>query len=301
MSTNAVVDQLRTEHARAGSRCVERFCRRGEPGQFGCWGKTLPGALNGMPTITDETRTTFRQQGFTVIPDLLSGKQIATGRRAVAAMLERQPYADDHVGPYFLWPSFPPTGHPLLDFYRETGVEKLAGQLLRADLAVQDPDFAQVATTIPPWPHRPGRPHVDGLTPGEPDGRPGTFSLLAGVWLTDHGRLNRGNLWVWPGTHLRFGKYLAERGADALAQIEEMNPGPYPKIELGEPTQVVGRAGSVLFAHYLLAHNIGNHDGAPEEGRRETVYYRLHASGHRDRWREAVTDPLVEFRSQGAV
>jgi hypothetical protein len=29
------------------------------------------------------------------------------------------------------------------------------------------------------------------------------------------------------------------------------------------------------------------------EGRRETVYYRLHASGHRERWREAVTSPLA--------
>ncbi|WP_392873078.1 hypothetical protein [Streptomyces sp. LN499] len=79
-----------------------------------------------MVTITDETRTTFRQQGFVVIPDVLSGERIAAGRRVVAAMLEREPYADDHVGPYFLWPRFSPTGHPLLDFYRETGIGELA-------------------------------------------------------------------------------------------------------------------------------------------------------------------------------
>ncbi|MFI5796004.1 phytanoyl-CoA dioxygenase family protein [Streptomyces sp. NPDC051677] len=249
-----------------------------------------------MATITGEMRTTFRQQGFIVVPDVLRGEQIAAGRRVVAAMLERQPPADDHVGPYFLWPSFSSTGHPLLDFYRETGIGQLATQLLRTNLTVQDPVFAQVATTIPPWPQRPGGPHVDGLTPGEADGRPGTFSLLAGVWLTNHDQRHRGNLWVWPGTHLRFGHYLAERGADALACVGDMNPGPYPKIELGEPTQALGSAGSVLFAHYLLAHNIGDHDGDTAEGRRETVYYRLHASGHRDRWREAVTDPLAEFR-----
>ncbi|MGW2998736.1 phytanoyl-CoA dioxygenase family protein [Streptomyces sp. NPDC001155] len=249
-----------------------------------------------MPTITDETRAAFRQQGFIVIPNVLSREQIATGRRVVASMLEWQPHAEDHVGPYFLWPPFS-AGHPLLDFYRETGIGALASQLLRTDLTVQEPDFAQVATTIPPWPHPPGGPHVDGLTPGEADGRPGTFSLLAGVWLTDHDRRHRGNLWVWPGTHLRFGAYLAERGADALGRVEEMDPGPYPKIELGEPTQAVGSAGSVLFAHYLLAHNIGDHDGTADEERRETVYYRLQAGGHRDRWREAVTDPLAEFRS----
>ncbi|UJV43923.1 hypothetical protein CVT30_32480 [Streptomyces sp. AMCC400023] len=52
------------------------------------------------------------------------------------------------------------------------------------------------------------------------------FSLLTGKWLTDHGRRHRGNLSVWPGTQLRFGQYLAERGEDALAQIEEMNLAP---------------------------------------------------------------------------
>jgi hypothetical protein len=72
-----------------------------------------------------------------------------------------------------------------------------------------------------------------------------------------------------------------------------MNPGPYPKIDLGEPTQVTGAAGSVLLAHYLLAHNIGGHEG---EERRETIYYRLHTPGHRERWRDVVTHPLLELR-----
>jgi hypothetical protein len=30
---------------------------------------------------------------------------------------------------------------------------------------------------------------------------------------------------------------------------------------------------------------------------RQVVYYRLQAAGHRGRWREAVTDPLSEFRA----
>jgi hypothetical protein len=78
-------------------------------------------------------------------------------------------------------------------------------------------------------------------------------------------------------------------------RVEQMNPGPYPKIELGEPTQATGPAGSVLFAHYLLAHNIGGHDEPASAAQRQTIYYRLHATGHQDRWREAVTDPLLEF------
>jgi hypothetical protein len=134
---------------------------------------------------------------------------------------------------------------------------------------------------------------VDGLTGVEPGGQPHTFSLLAGIWLTDQSRENTGNLWIWPGTHLRFGRYLAEHGADALTRVDEMNVGPYPKIDLGTPIQATGPAGSVLFAHYLLAHNIGGND---EGERRETIYYRLQADGHPNRWRAFVTDPLMELR-----
>jgi hypothetical protein len=50
-------------------------------------------------------------------------------------------------------------------------VAGLAAELLRP--AVTEPDFAQVATTVPPYPHRPGGPHVDGLTGVEPGGRSG--------------------------------------------------------------------------------------------------------------------------------
>lgn len=234
--------------------------------------------------------TELHEQGFTVIPDVLAAEQIAAGRRIVADMLDEEPPAEDHAGPYFLWPRF--AADPRLrDFYRAIGLRGLAASVLID--APEEPDFAQVATTLPPWPHRPGGPHVDGLTPGEPDGRPGTFSLLAGVWLTDQTETDRGNLWVWPGTHLKFGSYLADRGADALTRLDEMNPGPYPKVDLGDPVQVTGTAGSVLFAHYLLAHNIGGHEG---DERRETVYYRLRVPGHRQRWRDAVTNPLLELR-----
>ena len=234
----------------------------------------------------------FREQGFVVVPGVLSAEQLKAGRAIAADMLAAEPPAADHVGPHSLWPRFGADGHPLLDFYRDIGLAELAGQLLRPGLGLDEPDFAQLATTIPPFPHRPGGPHVDGLTTTEADGRPGTFSMLAGVWLTDQTEPDRGNLWLWPGTHLRFGRYLAERGADALLRLEEMNPGPYPKVELGAPIQAMGTAGSVLFAHYLLAHNIGGHVGAE---RRETVYYRLQAEGHRDSWRDFVTDPLREI------
>ena len=246
--------------------------------------------------ITEAHRAAFREQGFVVIPGVLDDTRLTAAREQVAGLLADEPPEAGLTGPYFLWPRFGPAGHPLLDLYREAGIGSLAAGLVRPDLTVAEPDFAQLATTIPPWPHRPGGPHVDGLTPTPADGRPGTFSLLAGLWLADQSEPDRGNLWIWPGTHLRFGAYLADRGADALGRVEEMRPGPYPDVELGQPVQARGPAGSVLFAHYLLAHNIGGHDGPATAGPRQTVYYRLEADGHRERWREAVTSPLLEFR-----
>lgn len=252
--------------------------------------------------IGDAERATFRQQGFVVVPGVLDERQLACGRRTVTAMLTAQPPPAGHCGPYFLWPRFDSTGlpgegghdHGLLRFYRASAIVDLAAGLLRPDLPPQEPAFAQLAATIPPWPHRPGGPHVDGISPPSSDGTPGTFSLLAGAWLTDHREPDQGNLWVWPGTHLRFGAYLALHGADALARLQ---PEPYPPIELGEPQQVTGPAGSVLLAHYLLAHNIGGYDGPAGAPMRQVVYYRIEAAMHRRRWRTAVTDPLLEFRS----
>jgi hypothetical protein len=119
-----------------------------------------------------------------------------------------------------------------------------------------------------------------------------TFSLLAGVWLTDQTEPDHGNLYVWPGTHLRFGQYLAVHGASAVVRLSDA----YAVTECGESVQATGPAGSVLFAHFLLGHNVGGHFGPASDPRRQTVYYRLLASGHRGRWSEALISPLLEFR-----
>ena len=251
-----------------------------------------------MAEITPRALAAFRTQGYVMIPGVLDERQRAFGSRTAAAMLTAQPPAAGHTGPYFLWPRFGLAGdcghdHGLLRFYRQSGIAELAAALLRPDLPPDEPDFAQLATTIPPWTHRPSGPHVDGISPPAQAGQPETFSVLAGAWLTDHAEPDRGNLWIWPGTHLRLGEYLTEHGADALGRIY---PGSYPPIDLGEPVQATGDAGSVLFAHYLLAHNIGGYDGPASAPMRQVIYYRLRAHGHRVRWRDAVARPLSEFR-----
>lgn len=64
---------------------------------------------------------------------------------------------------------------------------------------------------IAPYSHRPGRPHIDGYAPGQQT--PGTFTLLAGLLLSDQTT----NLWVWPGTHLAHAGNFGASGPEGFA------------------------------------------------------------------------------------
>ena len=123
----------------------------------------------------------------------------------------------------------------------------------------------QVTLNIPPFPHRPGMHHLDGA-PGEADGRPGTFTMLAGVLMSDQRGQDAGNLWVRPGTHLTHAEYFREHGPEAFFAA-----GGYPPIRRPEPEQVTGQAGDLVLAHYLLGHNIGGNTSAAA---RRAVYFR---------------------------
>ncbi|MGW3228741.1 phytanoyl-CoA dioxygenase family protein [Kitasatospora sp. NPDC001095] len=242
-----------------------------------------------METTTPPALSDFRRDGYCVVPDVLTAGQVSSWRSVLRRRLSAQPPEPDRTGPYFLWPALA-TDAELRALYEDSDVADTIRPFLRPGLGFPTPDVAQLAFTLPPHPHHPGAPHIDGLTPTEDDGRPGTFTVLAGLLLTDQSLRDRGNLWVWPGTHLRTGAWLREHGADALRGAV-----PYPPVDLPEPLQVTGPVGSLVLVHYLLAHNIGGHFGTASDERRETVYFRLRADGHRERWREAVADPLLEF------
>jgi hypothetical protein len=203
----------------------------------------------------------------------------------IDALLADRPPAPGHAGHHFYWQDAGEEPE-LLGLLTETPAWELAGALTRPR-PLQVPAQVQVALTFPPFPHRPGGGHIDGLTPPEPGGRPGTFTMLAGVVLSDQDRDDMGNLWVWPGTHRRLATYLAAQGPEELVAS-----GGYPPVELGEPRQVHARPGDVLFASYLLLHNIG---GNTSDVLRKTVYYRLKVDSHDASWRKYVQDELYEF------
>jgi hypothetical protein len=241
-----------------------------------------------MPSINSAQLRTFADDGYLVLSQVVPAHLIDAARRAIAERVEQDPPPSHQRGPHFYFVMR--DGHelpaPLTAPFFESDALPLAQSLIAA-APFEPPDHVQISRNIPPFPHRPGGPHIDGLNPPEPDGRPSTFTMLAGIFLTDQTREDAGNLWVWPGSHLGTADYLRRHGPDALVSCS-----PYPPIDLGPPRQVTGRAGDLLLAHYLLGHNIG---GNVSDHVREVLYFRLHRTGHRLRWREAVQDPLLEF------
>jgi ectoine hydroxylase-related dioxygenase (phytanoyl-CoA dioxygenase family) len=236
-----------------------------------------------------QQKETFAEQGYVVVPRLISQPLIDAARREIESRVAREPPAAGHAGPhhYFIRAPAPDALGALL-----FGSPALAAaESLIAPGHFEAPDHVQVALNLPPFIHRPGGPHLDGLTPLDASGRPGTFTMLAGIWLTDQMSENSGNLWVWPGSHRAAAAYFREQGPDA---IRSLPIGPYPPVDLSEPRQVLGRAGDLLLSHYLLGHNIGGNTSAVT---REAVYFRLRREGHRERWRDFVQDPLLEFDS----
>ncbi|WP_285900968.1 hypothetical protein [Frankia sp. R82] len=226
----------------------------------------------------------FAERGYVLVSGLVPAELVAAAARAVDGLVSAAPPGADVRGPHNYFPNA--TDVPELAALLTGGPAFDLAEMLAGPGTLEPPEQVQVALNIPPFPHRPGMHHLDGV-PAGPDGRPYTFTLLAGVLLTDQPDEDGGNLWVWPGTHLTHAEYFRTHGPDALVAA-----GGYPPIALPPPRQIRGRAGDLLLAHYLLGHNIG---GNIRPRTRRAAYVRIQRRGHPTRWRDALCDPWLEY------
>jgi hypothetical protein len=231
-----------------------------------------------------EQLSEFAERGFVVVPRAVPDDLVAAATGVIDALIAAKSPGPAVHGPYNYFPESA-RAPALLALLTESPAFALAEGLTGAG-TLDVPWQVQVALNIPPFPHRPGMPHIDGA-PVADDGRPGTFTLLAGVLMSDQPDEDAGNLWVWPGTHRRHAEYFREHGPDAFFAAAG-----YPPIQLPEPEQVRGRAGDLLLAHYLLGHNIGGNTTART---RRAVYFRVKRRGHDPRWREFLCDPWLDY------
>jgi hypothetical protein len=234
--------------------------------------------------LSDAQISEFAERGYIVIPQVVPAGILGRAAQRIDALVDADPPAADTRGPHFYWleakeePDLiaPLTGSPAFGF--------------AADLAGRDtldvPWQVQVALNIPPFSHRPGIPHIDTSNP-EPVDAPAfsTFTLLAGILLTDQLTENSGNLWVWPGTHLTHAAYFREHGPRKFCA--------YPPIDLPAPQQVTGRAGDLLLAHYLLGHNIGGNFESAQT--RRALYFRISDADHASHQEEFLQDAWLDY------
>lgn len=234
--------------------------------------------------LTDEQVNEFAERGFVLVPEVVHGDVLARAARRIDEIVAADPPGADKRGShfYFLETKAEPS---LMAPLGRTDAFGLAEELAGAG-TLEMPWQVQVALNIPPYSHRPGIPHIDAGN-AEPTGEPvrATFTLLAGILMTDQVTENSGNLWVWPGTHRSHAAYFRAHGPQVFCA--------YPPIDLPEPEQVKGRAGDLLLAHYLLGHNIG---GNYESGQtRRALYFRISAKGHESRREEFLQDPWLDY------
>lgn len=244
-----------------------------------------------MLELSESELREFGIRGYVILRDVIPPATLSAASTAIDRLIDEQPPPKAHVGHHFYWLSSL-DGGPLPGLFYDTPLRSLAQSLIDPGEIEIAFNQVQVALNIPLFSHRPGGHHLDGYQEGQQD--PATFTMLAGVLMTEQRVENAGNLWVWPGTHRTHAAFFRERGPEALVELKG-----YPKIELPEPSQILGRPGDVILAHYMLGHNIGGNYESYKV--RRAVYFRLRRVGHQHRWRECLCDELLEFDPVRAV
>ncbi|WP_194908722.1 phytanoyl-CoA dioxygenase family protein [Catenulispora rubra] len=236
--------------------------------------------------LSEEQLKEFGERGYLVVPGVVDAEIVERASRRIDELIAAKPPAEGHVGHHFYFPvaaDEPALIEPLMD------AGFAYAEALTEPGLLEEPQQVQVALNIPPFSHQPGRPHIDAaISEPTPGFKPNSFTLLAGVFVTDQTTENSGNLWVWPGTHLTHAEYFRERGVEMYCA--------YPDIKLPEPEQVTARAGDLLLAHYLLGHNIGGN--YESDTTRRMLYYRVSGRGHAEGPERILTEPWHEY---GAV
>lgn len=123
-------------------------------------------------------------------------------------------------------------------------------------------------------------PHLDGFAYGKNRRLPGriyNFTVNIGVFLSDTSAPYRGNLAVWPQSHLAYESYFRDRGRQA-----EREPMPAPAA-IGRPVQLICSAGDAVWLPFHMGHAVAPSISA---GERRVAYFRLYLRDiEADRWR----------------
>jgi ectoine hydroxylase-related dioxygenase (phytanoyl-CoA dioxygenase family) len=245
--------------------------------------------------LSSEQLVRFARCGYVVVRGVVSEDLLSAADAEIDRVIERDAPPRDRVGHHFYFrnASQLPAADAAL---RRSAALALAERLVEPARLDHAFDQIQIALNIPPYPHRPGGPHLDGHRPDQD--RPDSFTMLGAIFLVDESAPDSGNLWVWPGSHLVHQLMFAERGPRILLGVSGHTLTLDDPPELPDPHPVLAQRGDLLLAHYLLGHNIG---GNVSGRTRRILYYRLSCSGHDERWEDTFLDALTEYPSLHAI
>jgi hypothetical protein len=235
----------------------------------------------------------FVRDGYVVVPGVVQRAAVERAKQRInnwiASGFDRGRWAD-----YVRWGFAPEiaTSPEILGLLNETPVRDIAESLVGQTLELLgDP---QIALRFPLAPgEAPARVgcHVDGIS----DNEVYSFTVLAGVLLSDLPIANGGNFTVWPGTHTVVAQWFQANGT-RFEQSSVAYAGLGALGHTSEPRAVCGSAGDLILSHYLLLHGIGAHTG-PDI--RYTTYFRLRRVDHTDFGDAPLTDPWAEWDGVG--
>lgn len=233
--------------------------------------------------------TAFVRDGYLVIPDVVPERLLAAVDIEFADVMQSQPPPPAGAGHHsaFVPPSRVPACVAAFD---GSSARSLAEWLVSPHQLLHIFNHVQLCTNPPHHQHRPGSPHIDGM--GHGPKRPETFTMLAGIYLGDEQAPDRGNLYVWPGSHLLHASVHRHHGTDVLLPTGGHLGMFDPNLDLGPSHPVFAKRGDLLLSHYLTGHNSG---GNRSDTPRRIAYFRLGTAGHRDRWEEAMVNPWHEY------
>jgi hypothetical protein len=200
--------------------------------------------------LTREQLREFGDRGYLVLRGVVPERMLAPVDAEISALVAGSPPPADAVSSYSY--SEPPGRLPASDAaLRDSPAIRLAQALMTPRTLDHGLDHIQVALNIPPSPHRPGAPHLDGHRPEQ--ARPESFTMLAVIYLVDESAPDSGNLWVWPGSHLVHERLFREQGLTALLATSGHAALLADPPRYSEPEQVLAGRGDLLLATFCWA------------------------------------------------
>jgi ectoine hydroxylase-related dioxygenase (phytanoyl-CoA dioxygenase family) len=239
--------------------------------------------------LTRPQKKEIYKNGYVVLRDLIPQKKINVSLRAINHSVGQGMNKEDIKE--FRSLSFCPEllgQASILDLLYETPVWSAAESLIGKS-KVQLWGKGQIALRFPVM-ETPGKmyPHIDGMySPGNKvqQGTLGTFTMLAGILLSDTPNQYWGNFTVWPESHKFLELYFRKHGADSIKDQ-------LPPLKDEDANQIIGKAGDVILCHYQLAHTVAI-NVSPYI--RYAVFFRLKHTEHAVHKEKVLTDLWLEW------